>query len=41
MQKELDIKFVDFKGKKSISIETGINLFMASDEQWNSVIEKY
>ena len=40
MQKELDIKFVDFKGKKNISIETGINLFMASDEQWNSVIEK-
>ena len=33
-------KFVDFKGKKNISIEIGINLFTASDEQWNSVIEK-
>ena len=33
-------KFVDFEGKKRISIETGINLFMASDEQWISVIEK-
>ena len=33
-------KFVDFEGKKNISIETGINLFMASDEQWSSVIKK-
>ena len=34
-------KFVDFEGQKNISIETGFtNLFMASDEQWNSIIEQ-
>ena len=32
-------KLVNFKNKKEIVIETGINLFMASDEQWNSFIE--
>ena len=33
-------KFVNFKGQKNIGIETGINLFTASDEQWVSFIEK-
>ena len=39
--KRLRDKFVDFNGQKNISIETGItNLFLASDEQWNSIIEQ-
>ena len=33
-------KFVNFKGKKNITIETGINLFRASDEQWCLIIDK-
>lgn len=33
-------KFVNFKGQKNIGIETGINLFTASDEQWIAFIEK-
>lgn len=38
--KRLRYKFVDFEGKKDIEIETGLNLFMASDEQWNLIIKK-
>ena len=33
-------KFVKNKRKKDIEIETGLNLFMASDEQWNFMIQK-
>ena len=33
-------KFVNFDGKKNISLETGMNLFTASDEQWNLFIQK-
>lgn len=33
-------KFVNFEGKKNIAIETGINLFTASDEQWNIFIQQ-
>jgi hypothetical protein len=33
-------KFVNFKGQKNIGIETGMNLFTASDEHWISFIEK-
>lgn len=39
--KRLRHKFVDFEGQKKIYIESGItNLFMASDEQWNLIIER-
>ena len=33
-------KFVDFKGKREVTIETGINLFRASDDQWSLFINK-
>ena len=32
-------KFVDFEGKKEIKIETGLNLFRASDDQWQIIID--